>query len=151
MMWRSTVFMSVAMLSHLAIGRWSPSPWMVPDLTVLSMALAILRLPGHPLTPAWLAGVAAMTLAGHHPLWTGVAYLAAGAAVKWMAHQWEVTDPSRERLVIGIAQGGLLILLAWTGPVTVGLVVMVGLQVGLTLLCLPLMRALVNRVVPRPS
>ena len=125
---------------------------MVPDLTVLSMALAILRLPGHPLTPAWLAGVAAMTLAGHHPLWTGMAYLAAGAAVKWMAHQWEVTDPSRERLVICIAQGGLLILLASSGAVTVGLIVMVGLQVGLTLLCLPLMRALVNRVViPRSS
>ena len=125
---------------------------MVPDLTVLSMALAILRLPGHPLTPAWLAGVAAMTLARHHPLWTGMAYLAAGAAVKWMAHQWEVTDPSRERLVVGIAQGGLLILLASTRPVTVGLIAMVGLQVGLALLCLPLMRALVNRVVvPRPS
>ena len=99
-----------------------------------------------------LAGVAAMTLAGRHPLWVGMAYLAAGAAVKWMAHQWEVTEPFRERLVIGIAQGGLRILLASTGPVTVGLIVMAGLQVGLTLLCLPPMRAFVDRlVVPRPS
>ncbi|MBI4323525.1 MAG: hypothetical protein HY596_04525 [Candidatus Omnitrophica bacterium] len=139
-------------MAQMAIGRWVSSPWLVPDLTLLSMAVLILRLPGHPLTPAWLAGVAAMALAVQHPLWMGMAYLAAGAAVKWMAHQWEVTDPSRERLVIGIAQGGLLILLASTGPVTVGLIVMGGLRVGLTLLCLPLMRAFVHRfVVPRPS
>ena len=151
-MWRSTVVMGVAILGHLAIGRWVSSPWLAPDLTLLSMAVLILRLPGHPLTPAWLAGVAAMTLTGHHPLWMGMAYLAAGATVKWMAHHWEVTDPSRERLVVGVTQGGLLILLASTGPVTVGLIVMVGLRVGLTLLCLPLMRAFVNRfVVPRPS
>jgi len=149
---RLVVVVGLGVLSHLAIGRWLPSPWLVPDLTMLSVAVLILRLPGHPLAPAWLAGVAAMALAVHHPLWAGMAYLAAGAAVKWMAHQWEVTVPSRERLVIGIAQGGLLILLASRGPVTAGLIVMGGLQVGLTLLCLPLMRALVNRVVvPRPS
>ena len=149
---RAIVIVGIGVLSHIAIGRWVPSPWLVPDLTMLSVAVLILRLPGHPLTPAWLAGVAAMTLAGPHPRWTGMACLAAGATVKWMAHQWEVTDPSRERLVIGIAQGGLLILLASTGPVTVELIVMAGLQVGLTLLCLPLMRALVNRVViPRSS
>ena len=151
-MWRSTVLMSMAMLSQIALGRWLPSPWFVPDLTLLGMAVLILRLPEHPFAPAWLAGVAAMTLAGRHPLWVGLAYLAAGVAVKWMARQWEVTEPFRERLVIGIAQGGLLILLASTGPVTVGLIVMAGLQVGLTLLCLPLMRAFVDRlVVPRPS
>jgi len=150
-MMKPFLIVGIGVLSHIAIGRWVPSPWLVPDLTMLSVAVLILRLPGHPLTPAWLAGVAAMTLAVHHPLWMGMAYLSAGAAVKWMAHQWEVADPSRERLVIGLAQGGLLILLASTGPVTVGLIVMGGLQVGLTLLCLPLMRALVDRVAVRAS
>lgn len=135
---------------QIAIGRWVPSPWLTPDLTSLSMVLLILRVPGHPLLPAWVAGLCAMTLAAHHALATALAYVGTGAVVKWIAHQAEVREPSREALVVAGALGLLLAMVMSTTPVRVGGVLWALAQIGLTLACLPLARAVVDRVaVPR--
>ena len=135
-------------LCHVVLGRWV-SPWLMPDLTLLSVLLTMLQIPGHPLGPALLGGVLAMVLAVHHPVLIGLAYLGAGWVVKWLAAWWDVTGVSMQRMAVGVAEGLLLtVLLMLSAPVTGGLLLLGGLRLAITILCLPLVRAVVVRVIP---
>lgn len=128
----------LGILAHMVLGRWSPSPWLVPDLTALAMLTAILRLPGHPIAPAVVASVVAMALAVHHPLQSGAAYLLAGMLALWMAHQWDLTQPSTERLIVVACQAVLTLVLLGTIPPSADTLMWAMSHLAITVACLPL-------------
>ena len=157
------------MLAHMALGRWSLSPWLAPDLTALAMVAAILWLPGHPIVPAVLASIVAMALAVHHPVHSGAAYLLAGGLAKWLAHQWDLAPAPQgplpplatelgeaerrspeggatELAITGLCLTSLTALLLTTVPWTVELMVLASLHIAITMLCLPVARACLNRL-----
>ena len=145
---RPYLIVGFSVLAHVVLGRWV-SPWLMPDLTLLSVLLTMLQIPGYPLGPALLGGVLAMFLAVHHPVLIGLAYLGAGWVVKWLAAWWDVTGVSMQRMAVGVAEGLLLtVLFLLSAPMTGGLLLLGGLRLALTILCLPLVRAVVVRVIP---
>ena len=139
--------MAAGILAHMVLGRWSPSPWLVPDLTALAMLASMLRLPGHPIAPAVVASVAAMALAVHHPAQSGLAYLLAGGLAKWMAHQWDLAQPAIEWLIVAMCQTVLTLTLLTTIPPAADTLAWAALHVAITLACLPVMQLLVPRSV----
>jgi len=143
------IFVAVSALLHLVLGRWMPSPWVMPDLTVTSMVLAILLLPRRPLGPAAAGGAMVMLTTVHHPLAMGAAYAAAGGLVKLCSGWWDLTSPAFQRAAVIAAQ---LLLLAVAFVVSVPLTREVGLlaagHLAITALCVPLVRWLLMTTVP---
>lgn len=146
------IFVAVSALLHLVLGRWMPSPWLMPDLTVTSMVLAILLLPRRPLSPAAAGGTLVMLTTVHHPLAMGAAYAAVGGLIKLCAGWWDLTAPAFQRAAVIAAQ---LLLLAVAFVVSVPLTWEVGLLAAghllITAMCVPLVRSLLMTVIPSTS
>lgn len=138
----------------------------MPDLTFLSMALAILLMPGRPFIPppvlgpegrrsafggrtgggvsAVLAGGLLVTLwSVERPLLMGLAYAGAGWLVLRSAVIWDVTTPSLQRLVIAGGESLILALGLLGVPLTAALLLGAVVRLGMTIACLPLVRPVV--------
>jgi len=143
------IIVGVSVGLHLALGRWVPSPWFMPDLTVTGMVLAILLLPERPVSPAILSGALTMLFSVPHSLAAGVMYPLVGGLVKYAAHQWDLSQPRRQRAVVVAAQALLLFLTVplrtrWTGELFwLSLV-----HLSLTALCVPVIRWAIVAWVP---
>ena len=91
-----------------------------------------------------------MLLTTQHPVLIGLAYMGAGMVVKLLAAQWDLTAGSMQRIIVGGTEGCLLIfLLMLDAPIRGGLIWLSGLRLLLTVLCLPLVRAIVVGVLPQ--
>ena len=145
----ASIFVGVSALFHLALGRWTPSSWLVPDLTITSMVLAILLLPGRPLSPAVVGGLLVMLLTVQHPLAMGAAYLAVGGLMKLGADQWDLTSPPLQQAVVIAAQGLLLaVTFILAVPLTWETCLLAATHLLLTAMCVPLVRALLMLWIP---
>ena len=143
---RPYLIVGAGALSHLVLGRWVVSPWLMPDLMLLTVFLAMVHTPGHPIGPALLGGLVAMLSAVHHPLLVGLAYLGAGWLIKWLAARWDLADGAMPWVAVGVAEGMLIaVWLFLATPVTFRLLLLSGVKVLLTIACLPLVKRLVRR------
>ncbi|MBI3087964.1 MAG: hypothetical protein HYY91_03665 [Candidatus Omnitrophica bacterium] len=132
---------------HLLLGRWVLSPWLMPDLTFLSMASALLLMPGRPFSAVLVGGVLVTLMSVERPLLMGLAYAGAGWLVLRSAVVWDVETPALQRLLIAAGESLILALgligVPWTAELLAGTVV----RLGMTIVCLPLVRSVVARVV----
>ena len=143
------VFVGVSALLHLALGRWTPSPWFMPDLTVTSMVLAILLLPGRPFSPAAAGGLAVMLTAVHHPLLMGTAYAAAGGLIKLGADQWDLTPPALQHAAVLAAQALLLaVAFVLSVPLTWDICLLAAAHLLITAMGVPLVRSFLMMAIP---
>jgi len=124
-------------LFHLALGRWVASPWLVPDLTLVSMVLAMAQAPEHSMKLTLLGSCLAMVLTPYQPVLVGLAYTAAGGLVSLLALRWDFDVPLMPLLATGAAEAMLLALGGFAGvQVTPGLFVLSGIKIFITAFCL---------------
>lgn len=143
------VIVGVSACLHLALGRWIPSPWFMPDLTVTGMVLAILLLPDRPISPAIISGALMMLCSVAHPLAVGVMYPIVGGLVKYAAGQWDLSQPQRQRAVVVAAQALLLFLTTPLHSRLTGELLWLSLvHLFLTALCVPVVRWAIVAWVP---
>jgi hypothetical protein len=135
----------LGVLLHLFLGHWVSCPWLVPDVTLVSMVCAMLRTAGSPLMLALLGGCLTTLFTARHPLLVGMAYVGAGWLVAQLARRWDLTEASMQRAAVGLTE--TLLVAVWLlldGPVSLRLMLLSGFRVFLTLACLPLARYLVG-------
>lgn len=121
----------------------------MPDLTVASMVLAILLLPGRPLSPAVVSGLLVVLVTVHHPLAMGAAYLAVGGLIKLGADQWDLTAPALHYVAVGVAQLLLLsVAFMLSVPLTWDVCPLVAAHLLLTAMCVPLVRSFLMFWIP---
>ena len=140
------------LLLHLAAGRFLPSPWLVPDLTLIGVVLVVARLPGKALGSGML--VAAMMIMGtwRHVWIDTVLYLGAGLLVGSAATRWDVTDRSVQlAMVAGLETSFAVVWLIAGNQISPTALLLVIAKVGATAACLPLARALVWRRMRLPQ
>lgn len=129
--------------AHLLLGRWILSPWLMPDLTFLGMALAVLLIPGRPFSAVLVGGVLVTLMSVERPLLMGLGYAGAGWLVLRSAVIWDVTTPALQRFIIGGGES-LILVLGFIGvPMTPGLLLGAVVRLGVTIACLPLVRSIV--------
>lgn len=148
----SLVIISASFLLQIAGGRLLASPWWMPDLALAGLMLAMMR--ERPATRGALCLVALLAMlfsAGHSP-GTGVAYLVAGGTLVWMSAQWEWAQPSMQLAALGVAEGALLLLgvVLHKTRLTWGLLPLVILRIGMTVLSWPLLRRLMGMILRVP-
>ena len=140
------LFGCVAM--HLVLAMAIPSPWWVPDLTLVGLVLAIARAPHRWLPASSVAGVAALLWAVRFPQPILAGYLLMGWLIHAAATPWDLDDLRVQSLLVGLASllmtaGGLWL----EETASLPLVGWASVRVALTLLSLPVVRSL--GVLPR--
>ena len=121
------------------LASFAPSPWWVPDLTLLALLVAVADAP-----PRWLLyGALAGWLSGvwmAQDAWVVVAaHIVLAAVIRIGTQMWDLTDRRIQRLCVGTLSLALWSSLAWLQdawslPMAGGLL----LRSGLTVLALPL-------------
>lgn len=103
--------MTSGVLLHVALGRWVASPWMVPDLTLVSLVLVLMRSrPANSIRPVVLTSLLAMAFTVHHPFQAGGAYLVVGWGIKTVMSRFEATRGFLPLITIGVAEALLLVI-----------------------------------------
>ena len=145
----SLVIVGSSILLQVAGGRWLASPWWMPDVMFAGFLLIIMTSDRRALVSAlWAMVVVSTVVSVGHPLGTGLAYLAAGGFLVWISSQWDLAQPSLQFAALGAAEGVLLVLclmghrtgLAW------GLLPLVIVRIGMTVLSWPVLRRLMSKI-----
>lgn len=101
---RDVLLVTIAALAQAWLGRWVASAWMVPDLLLVGMMIAMSARPEPRLRPAWLGGCWAMLLSVRRPLVVGVAYASAGWLMKALQRRWEMHHAAIQLALAAIAE-----------------------------------------------
>ena len=101
------MLLASCMIAHAALAMMSPSPWWVPDLTLVGLVLSVARFPSRWLALSGTAGLLTMAWAvrSFSPMFAG--YLLIGWATRLAGCRWDVTDL---RIESWLAGGGSLLL-----------------------------------------
>lgn len=142
------VMLGVGTLIQVSVGRWVGSPWVVPDLILISMILAMAKVPEDPpMSPGLWGAVLAMVATLHEPVAVGLAYLGAAWLVRRLAFRLDLADPTIQLMIVGIGEAFLLgVWLMLDSRLRVGMVTLFVVRLGMTVGCVPMMRRLVARL-----
>ena len=123
-----------------------PSPWWVPDLTLVGLVLAVARMPSRWLLFSVVAGVFTMAWAVRFPNQLFLFYVALGWGVRVLGRQWDATDLRVQVGMVGLA-GALLSLGAlWLDArSSLSLLELSMAHVAMTVLAVPCLRRLFER------
>jgi hypothetical protein len=137
----------ICSVAHLALAMVIPSPWWVPDLTLVGLVLAVTRRPSRWWLLSGAAGLLTMVWAVRStgPIFAG--YLLIGWAVRLAGRQWDATDLRIESGLVASASLVLTMGAFWLddlwSPI---LLVFMGLRTALTCSMVPLVHHLAARV-----
>lgn len=124
----------------------SPSPWWVPDLTLVGLVLSVVRSPARWLALSGWAGLITMAWAVRFPGPILAGYLFIGWASQMLARQWHATDLRIECLLVAIGSLSLTLGTLWLddlwSPV---LLLLTGIRAALTCAAVPLVHHLAVR------
>ena len=135
-----------SLLVHVIATSVAPSPWWVPDLTLVGLILAITRRPVHWLMLSGVAGLWTASWAIRFP----VPMLLGAVLLGWVVHllvmQWDLTDLRVQSLIVGAASllgtlGGLWLEARWS----LALLVLVMAHALITGCAVPCIRSLLDR------
>ena len=137
--------------AHALIARAVPSPWWVPDLTLVGLILAVARAPSRWLLLSAVAGLFTMAWAVRFPKQMFLSYVALGWVVQMLGRAWDATDLRVQLGMVGLASallslGGLWLDELWSFPL-LGLSMV---RVAMTVLAVPCVRHLAERRVRPP-
>ena len=128
-------------LLQLVGGRFFPSAWLVPDLTLVAMTVAILREPDRAIAAMGMAGGCVLVCAFPHAGLTTLSYLGLGGLIAWGARQWDLLDVARQRGVVAASEGLLVILwMIADHLMSVSIIGWAIVRVAVTVACLPVAR-----------
>ena len=100
-----------SLVLHSVAGRWTVSPWLLPDLSLIGLAMAVEQAPSYRRQLLLLAVIGVMLLAGPAAVRAGAAYGAFGGALIWFAGQWDAPPRLLKAAVMAAAE--LLLIAVW--------------------------------------
>ena len=103
----------VCLLLHGLAAYLIPSPWWVPNLTLVGWLLALGRGPRHWLLFAVVVGLVAMSWAVRSAAAVGVSCLVCGWVAQRLARRWDMTDWRVHSLAVLIASAAMTAGLLW--------------------------------------
>lgn len=132
--------------AHLALAAASPSPWWVPDLTLVGLVLSVGRAPTRWLPLSIFAGLVTMVWAVRFPGQLFTTYLLIGWASQIVARHWDATDVRIECLHVAAGSLILMVGMVWLDDLwSPRLLVLTALRVALTCSVVPLVHHLAAR------
>ena len=131
------------LVAHGLLADIVPSPWWVPDVTLVGLVLAIGRLPRHWLLFSATAGISMMAWAVRFPQPVFVGYLGFGGVVRLLARQVDANDLRVQCFTAGLASAALSLGALWLdGLWSFSLLGLASGRVLLTAMAVPLARRL---------
>lgn len=136
---------AVGVIAHVGLGRMVDPAWLMPDLTLLSIVLAMRQSPNYPMGAALVGGCLTALIAASQAWLAGLAYLGAGGLVRWFAQTWDLSQRSIQLAAIAAAEAFLVcVWLLAAGRLSVGLVLLAIVKVAATSLCMPIAYSLMR-------
>ena len=95
--------LAACLLTHALLAQVIPSPWWVPDVTLVGLIVSVTRAPSRWLLFSWLAGLSMLLWSLRHavPLMMGAVVI--GGIVRLLARDWDATDARVQSLIVGLA------------------------------------------------
>ena len=132
--------------AHGFLADLVPSPWWVPDVTLVGLILAIERLPRQWLLFSATAGISMMVWAVRFPQPVFLGYLGFGGVVRLLARQVDANDLRVQCFTAGLASMALSLGALWLdGLWSLPLFGLMSVRVLLTTMTVPFVRRLVER------
>ena len=129
----------ICLIAQALIAQAAPSPWWVPDLTLIGVLLAVVRAPREWLMVSAVAGLWIMIWAIRFTWPLTLGYVALGGVVRLLAVQWDLSDRRIRYPLAGISSLLLTLDLLWFDELwSVRLLGLALLRVALTVLALPI-------------
>jgi hypothetical protein len=145
----STSMLAACMAAHLLVAELVPSPWWVPNLTLVGLVLAIERIPCNWLLLSGASGLFTMAWAVRFPIQVFVSYLACGWAVYLFVRHWDTDDLRVQCLAVAVASAAMAVEMLWLDDLwSFPMVGLVGLHATVTALSVPMMQRLLQQVPP---
>jgi hypothetical protein len=131
----------ICLLMHAVLASVFPSPWWVPNLTVIGIVLAVGHAPKRWILFSAIAGLVTMAWAVRFPWLVMGAFLALGFSVKTLANHWDATDIRVQALVLSVAMTTMVGCLLWfEGIGSIPLLGLAAVHIAATYLSLPIIR-----------
>lgn len=132
--------------AHLALAAASPSPWWVPDLTLVGLVLSTGRSPARWLPLSIFAGLVTMVWAVRFPAQLFTTYLLVGWASQIVVRHWDATDVRIECLHVAVGSLVLMVGMVWLDDLwSPRLLVLTGVRAAVTCGVVPLVHQMVAR------
>ncbi len=126
---------------HLLLADVVPSPWWVPDFTLVGLVMAVALAPHRWFVLAMLAGVAAMVWAIRFPGPILMTYLIIGMGVRVMTMHWDMADARVQALTVSVASLLVTLECLWLHELwSLSLLGLTGVHVVMTVLAVPVTR-----------
>jgi hypothetical protein len=87
--------------------------WWAPNLTVVGLILAVVRAPGRWLACSIAAALTVMIWTVRFPAVVAGTYVATGWFVRWVATQWDVSDPLVQRVLVAAVSAVMAVSSLW--------------------------------------
>ena len=100
-------------LTHVVMAGLAPSPWWVPDLTLIGLILGIVMRPQRWLPLSLIAGLFMSSLAVRFPEAIFASYVVVGVTLRVLATEWQVQDVRVETVATGTAAAFVTLLGLW--------------------------------------
>ncbi|MBI2885267.1 MAG: hypothetical protein HYY15_03735 [Candidatus Omnitrophica bacterium] len=102
------LLVGMAVFLQVALGGVLSSPWWMPDVVLIVLALVAMEAADPPWGALAAAAAGAVLASARDWLPVGAVYAAAGAVIWWLAHRWDLEAASHRLLVMALAEGGIL-------------------------------------------
>jgi len=136
-------FLAGCWMLHGLLVQLVPWGWIVPDLTLIALVVAVGYAPQHWVLLSSLAGLLTTVWTIGMGLPVLLSYVIFGGSLRVLARRWDVTDQRVQRLLASVGCVGLLIAgLGREGAWSVSLAGILGLQGLMAGLAVPLARRL---------
>ena len=133
----------VCLAAHAVLARAVPSPWWVPDLTLVGLVLAVARTPSRWLLLSAIAGLFAMGWAVRFPAQIFLSYVAVGAGARLLGRHWDATDLRVQMGLLGLSSVLLNLAGLWLSDLwSFALLGLSLVRMTLTVLAVPCVRLL---------
>ena len=128
-------------LTHVLLAQVMPSPWWVPDVTLVGLVLSVTRSPSRWLLLSWLAGCSTLLWAVRYPAPLMAGAVAVGGSVRLLTAAWDAADARIQYLVMGLASGLTTLGAVWLeGCWSLSLLGLAAMHVLLTCLAFVILR-----------
>ena len=131
---------------HAVLASVVPSPWWLPDVTLIGLVLAVGETPGQWPVLSGVAGLFTILWTARFPGHVFLSYLICGWAIGALAHRWDADDIRVQSCLVMATSTAVTLGLVWFDHLwSLPVAGLAGARVAVTGCCVPLVRCLRDR------